>query len=328
MTSRGRRQVLFASCGIFGGLAFPPVLRAQGRTAKIGMLGSAARGTGHTKYLWEALSGLGWVEGRNLRLDERYADGDLTRHDALAAELVALRPDLIVAPTQPAAIAAMKATRSIPIVFIVVPEPVESGLAESLARPGKNATGLSTLNKDLVAKRVQLMHEAFPAIRRIVLLYQPEFDMNQRQAALAEATAKRLGLDVARIGIGLPQTFDAAFAEVARHRSDAVLVIENPTVFTHRAEIVRRLAQAKILAMYGFQEFALAGGLISYSINFPEQHRRAAAYVDRILRGAHPSDLPIQQPLKFELTVNLRAARILEVTIPPSILLRADKVIE
>lgn len=330
MTLCGRRQALFASFSLLAGVAFPCVLRAQAKSARIGVLGSSSRTSARPNIsnLWTALAEMGWVDGRNLRLDERYADGDLARHDALAAELVALRPDIIVAPTQPAAVAAMKATRTIPIVFVIVPEPVESGLAETLARPGKNATGLATLNMDLVAKRVQLMSEAFPGARRVAILYQPDFDMNRHQAALAEAAAKTVGFEILRIGIGLPQTFDSAFGELARQRPDAVLVIENPAVFTHRAEVVRRMAQTRIPTIYGLQEFTLAGGLISYSVHFPDQYRRAADYVNRILGGARPGELPIQQPLRFELTVNLAAARNLGIALPQSILLRADRIIE
>ena len=328
MTLQRRRLVLCGSLGLLAGFACPVLLNAQGRIARIGDLNTAARGSDTRKFLWDALAARGWVEGRNLRIDERYADGDRSRLEPLAAELVALGPDVIVASTQPAAVAAMKATRTIPIVFVIVPEPVESGLVESLARPGKNATGLATMNKELVGKRLELLRELLPKMQRVALLLEVDFDMNRRQAAFAESAAKLLGLDVLRVGIGLPHTFDASFGDLARQHPDAVLVIENPPTFTHRAEIARRMAEVKIPAMYGFQEFSRAGGLISYSVDFRDQFRRAADYVDRILRGARPGDLPIQQPLKFALTVNLAAAKALGISVPQSLLLRADEVIE
>jgi putative tryptophan/tyrosine transport system substrate-binding protein len=312
-------------------LLAPQTSMAQQKMARVGVLNSAGRpavGRGIYGVLFDALAKAGWSEGRNLAIDWRFADGSLARHDVLAAELVALNPDVIVAGTQPAALAVFKATRTIPIVFTIVQEPVESGLAHSLARPGGNATGLASMNKELIVKRLDLMHDVFPKAKRIALLYQPDFDMNVRQAALAETAAQVLGLNVVRVGIGDPRTYDAAFAALARERPDVVLVIENPSVYARRDEIVRRMRQAQLPAMYGLQEFSLVGGLLSYSINFADQYRRAADYVDRILRGAKPGELPIQQPLNFEFTVNLGTARALGMKIPQSVLLRADRVIE
>jgi len=334
MTPAGmqRRQILIAAAALSAGVPAWSVASAQGRMVRIGVLVSASRpNAGRGAYyeaLLEELARAGWVEGRNLAIEWRYAGGDLGRHSALAAELVALKPDLIICGTQPAAIAAMKATATIPIVFIQAPEPVESGLAVSLARPGRNVTGLASMNKELLGKRLELMRDAFPKSRRIAVLYQPDFDMNVRQLALTEQAAKVFGMDVVRVQIGLPPSFDAAFAQLARERPDGVLVIENPSVYTHRQDIVRRMFDARLAAMYGLQDFSLVGGLISYSISFADQYRRAADYVNRILRGAKPGDLPIQQPLRFELTVNLKTAKALGLTIPQSILLRADRVLE
>lgn len=326
---RLQRRVFLTAAGAL--LAASPVAWSQGLKKRLGILATAGRPEtgpgGSYRHLLDALGKAGWVEGRNLQIDYRYAEGELARLLPLATELVARKTDVILASTQPAATAAMKATQTIPIVFVIVPEPVESGLAQSLARPGGNATGFATMNAELVAKRVSLMREAFPATKRMALLYQADFDMNVRQAALAEQAARALGIQVLRVGIGQPKTYDAAFASLVESRPDAVLVIENPSVFTNRADIVRRMAEARLAAMYGFQEFSLVGGLISYSVNFPDQFRRAADYVDRILRGAKPGDLPIQQPLRFELTVNLKTAKSLGLTIPQTILLRADRVI-
>jgi putative ABC transport system substrate-binding protein len=261
-------------------------------------------------------------------VDWRHAEGDVERIAPLATELAALKPDLIFASTQPSAIAVMNATQSIPIVFALVQEPLSTGLAVSLARPGKNATGLASMNVDILSKRIELLLEVVPPARRIALLYQPDFDLNVRQAALAEQVLHSLKLAVVRVAIGRPESFGKAFETLARERPDAVLVIENPSVFTNRVDVVKRMAAAGLPAMYGFQPFALDGGLMSYSIDFNDQFRRAAGYVDRILRGAKPGELPIEQPRRLELTVNLRAAGELGITIPQSIRLRADRTIE
>jgi len=327
-----RRQFLVAMATLSAAPFAWSVASAQGNAVRIGVLNSSSKPTaGRGAYyesMLEELAKAGWQEGRNLVVEWRYADGDLGRHSALAAELVARKPDLIIAGTQPAAVAAMKATSTIPIVFIHAPDPVESGLADSLARPGRNVTGFASMNNELVVKRLELMREAFPKCNRIAVLYQPDFDLNVRQLERAEQAAKLLGMDVVRVQIGLPQSFDAAFVQLVRERPDGVLVIENPSVYTNRQDIVRRMLDTRLPAMYGLQDFSLAGGLASYSISFADQYRRAAGYVTQILRGAKPSDLPIQQPLRFELVINLTTAKALGLTIPQSVLLRADRVIE
>ena len=277
---------------------------------------------------FEALAAAGWVEGRNLLIDWRFAKGNLARHEPLAMELVALKPDLIFAPTQPGAKATMKATKTIPIVFALVQEPVLTGLADSLARPGKNATGMLSINKAILGKRIELLREVVPTAKRVAMLYQPDFDLNVRQVELGEQVLGSLNLTALRVGIGNPKTYDASFEALAQARPDAVLVIENPSVFANRAEIVKRMAAARLPAMYGFQPFTLDGGLMSYSIDFADQYRRATSYAVRILRGAVPGELPIQQPVGFQLTVNLKTAKALGIEFPRSVLLRADQVID
>ena len=277
---------------------------------------------------FEALAAAGWVEGRNLLIDWRFAKGNLARHEPLAMELVALKPDLIFAPTQPGAEASMKATKTIPIVFALVQEPVLTGLADSLARPGKNATGMLSINKAILGKRIELLREVVPTAKRVAMLYQPDFDLNVRQVELGEQVLGSLNLTALRVGIGNPKTYDASFEALAQARPDAVLVIENPSVFANRAEIVKRMAAARLPAMYGFQPFTLDGGLMSYSIDFADQYRRATSYAVRILRGAVPGELPIQQPVGFQLTVNLKTAKALGIEFPRSVLLRADQVID
>jgi putative ABC transport system substrate-binding protein len=324
-----RRHFAF---GLTGAAALAPAFGiAQQKTARIGILSSAAASGESSLYndhFFATLAKAGWVVGRNLVVDWRWAEGHLERHAPLAAELVALQPDLIVATTQPSATAVMNATKTIPIVFALVHDPVAAGLAESLARPGKNATGLSSMNIDILTKRIDLLLQVVPAAKRIAILYQPELDVNAQQAALAEQTLQSRRLTVLRVAIGGPETYDASFETLARERPDAVLVIENPSVFTNRADVVRRMAALRLPAMYGFQPFTLSGGLMSYSIDFADQFRRAAGYAHRILRGAKPAELPIEQPLKLELTVNLKAAGSIGVTFPRAVLLSADRVIE
>ena len=324
-----RRRLAF---GLAGVAALAPALGiAQQKTARIGVLSSAsASGDGHwfRDYFFATLAKAGWVEGRNLVVDYRYAEGHLDRHAVLAAELVVLKPDRILAGTQPSAKAVMDATKTVPIVFALVHDPVAAGLAENLAHPGKNATGLSSMNVDILAKRIDLLLQVMPSARRVAILYQPELEINARQAALAEQTLQSRKMTVLRVAIGEPETYDASFEALARERPDAVLVVENPSVFTHRADVVRRMTALRLPAMYGFQPFTLSGGLMSYSIDFGDQFRRAAGYADRILRGAKPGDLPIEQPLRLELTVNLKAANAIGVSFPQAVLLNADRVIE
>lgn len=325
-----RRDVMFAATGGLAVASFAGM--AAAKTARIGILSSSASSARQTDgpyaVFLETLAKAGWIEGRNLVIDWRYADGDLARHVPLAAELAAMKPDLILASTQPSALATMSVTKTIPIVFMLVHEPVSAGLADSLARPGRNATGLTSMNVEILSKRLELLLEVVPSARRLALLHHPDFDLNLRQVVLAEPVLQPRGVKALRVAIGHPDTFDTAFDVLARELPDAVLVIENPSVFGHRAEIARRMAAIRLPAMYGFQPFTLDGGLMSYSIDFADQFRRAAVYVDRILRGAKPGELPIEPPLRLELTVNLKAAKALGIAIPHSVILRADRLIE
>lgn len=323
-----RRVALGLACAA---ALVPAVGIAQQKTARIGILSSAsASGDGHwfRDDLFPTLAKAGWVVGRNLVVDYRYAEGRLERHAPLAAELVALKPDLIFAGTQPSAEAVMEATKTIPIVFALVHDPVAAGLAESLARPGKNATGLSSMNVEILTKRIDLLLQIVPSAKRVAILYQPELDTSARQAALGGQTLQSRKLTALRVAIGGPETFDESFETLARVQSDVVLVVENPSLFTHRADVVRRMTALRLPAMYGFQPFTLSGGLMSYSIDFGDQFRRAAGYVDRILRGAKPAELPIEQPLRLELAVNLKAASAIGVTFPQAVLLSANRVVE
>lgn len=333
--ARPRRQLVVAAFALPVGFlccgsAFAQG-NADGRAARIGVLVTSSRPT-TPSIVWGSFFGelakSGWTEGRNLTIDWRYADGALERLDVLAEELVALKPDVIVAGTQPAALAAKKATATIPIVFAHAPDPVEAGLVDSLKRPGRNVTGLASLNSELVVKRLEFLQSALPTCRRVAVLYQPDFGVAVRQLARVEQVASTFGLEVVRVHVGAPQSFDAAFAQLVRERPDAVLVIESPSLYTNRRDVVRRMSDARLPAMYGLQDFALDGGLAAYSISFEDQYRRTAGYVARILRGEKPSDLPVQLPLKFELTVNLKTAASLGIKLPQAVLARVDRPIE
>ena len=303
---------------------------AQQDSARIGFLAGSSRAASEAnrRAFFDALKQKGWVEGANLAVDIRFADGKLERLGPLARELVAGNPRLIVAPTQPGAVAVRKLTRSTPIVFVAVPDPVAAGLAASLARPGGNATGLATINSKLGPKRLSLLKEAFPATRRVAMLYQPELDFNRAQAGEVREAAQNLGLEIVPISIGGPTTFDAAMDKLDAARPDAIYVMETPQLHTHRRSLISRITKRRLPAVYALQVFALEGGLMAYAMSVPDQFRRAANYVDRILRGAKPGELPIEQPVTFELVINAKAAKAQGLTITPSVLLLADRVIE
>ncbi len=326
-----RRFLVAAGASLAAGLA-----RSQGkgnapdRVARIGFLldGSSAATKHFRAALSEGLRARGWIEGRNLVTEARFADGETARIEPLARELVALAPDVIVAPTTAGAVTARSLTKSIPIVFVLGVDPVGVGLAQNLARPGGNVTGLSIIAADVALKRMEILREALPSIERVAVLHDPGHTPSRIVLPDLDRGAKAMGLTLERIELGLPATFDAAFSALERMRPDAALVLATPAVFIHRREIIGRLAKARVPASYNGRDFAMSGGLMSYAVDFRDNFRRAADYVDRILRGADPGELPIQQPTKFELLVNLKTARALGVEIPRSVLLRADQLIE
>jgi len=275
----------------------------------------------------QALRELGYVEGRDVVFEYRWAEGKPERVPALAAELVRLKVDLIVASGLSAAEAARAASATIPIVFANVGDPVGSGLVRSLARPGGNTTGLSTeLTTDIRAKQLQLLKEAVPGLARVALL---------RWAALADAPVWReyeeagrtLGVKVGFVDVKTVDDLDRAFGTIGRERT-ALLVPGNPVFFTERRRIVALTLQHRLPGMFSTREFTQAGGLMSYSARLTDQFRRAAMYTDKILRGAKPADLPVEQPTEFELAINLRTAKALKLTLPQTLLVRADEVIQ
>ncbi len=275
----------------------------------------------------EGLRESGFVEDENVVIEYRWAEGKLDRLPAYAAELVALKPDVIFAPPTPSAVAARNATRTIPIVFALAADPVGNGLVESLARPGGNATGMSTINVELGAKRLDLLKEAFPKIARVAVIHNPADTSNQLQLKVSQDAAKALGITLVSAEIQRREDFEPAFSALAGQRVDALFVMENPTNFTYRQDLVRLAAQTGRPVMYALREFVDAGGLMAYTVDYPNQYRRAAGYVAKILKGAKPADLPVEQPTRVYLVVNLKAAKAEGHVIPQSLLLRADEVI-
>ena len=302
------------------------------KVARIGWLGDNPAGNPHLRQAFlQGLHDLGYVEGRNLVIEYRNAEGKFERSPALAAELVALKVDVIVAPGTPAALAAKQATRTLPIVLIAVGDPVTSGLVTSLARPGGNVTGSSTLDPDLVGKCLEQLQQAVPGVSRVAVLWEPGGlgkRTEQDMLKAAEVAARVLGVRLQFVEARGPADFDRAFSDMTRARAGALTVLASTRLFNERRRLVDLAAQNRLPAVYIAREFVDAGGLMAYAANRADMFRRAAIYVDKILKGAKPGDLPVEQPTKFELIINLKAAKALGLTIPPSVLLRADDVIE
>ena len=276
----------------------------------------------------DGMRNLGYVEGVNTVFERRFAEGKIERLPALAASLVARKPQVIFAPVTPAALAARQATSEIPIVFAIAADPVGSGLAATLPRPGYNATGLTSLNVELVAKRMQLLKEISPRISRVAIVLNPDNSPDRLQLAEFERAAAALGMSVIRIEVRKAEDYDRAFLGPGAEPFDALLIIPSPLNIRFRNRILDHAAKMRAPTMEAQESGAEEGALVSYSISWPDNFRRAAGYVDKILKGAKPSELPIEQPTKFELVVNLKTAKMLGIGIPRSVLLRADRIIE
>ncbi len=318
-------------------LAFAAPLAAEvqdaAKIARIGWLGgSPARGTHLREAFLQGLRDLGYIEGRNLVIEYRYAEATVERLPALAAELVALKVDVIFASAgQPGALAARQATRAIPIVFPAIGDPVATGLVTSYARPGGNVTGLSNVSPELVGKCMELLKQAVPKASRVAVLWAPA-DMTEQQAKAmlkaAEVAARALAVRLQVVEARRPDDLDRAFSEMTRARADALTVLSSAMFINERRRLVDLAAKTRLPAVYAYREFVDAGGLMAYGADLADMFRRAATYVDKILKGAKPGDLPVEQPTKFELVINLKAAKALGLTIPPSVRGRADEVIQ
>jgi putative tryptophan/tyrosine transport system substrate-binding protein len=277
----------------------------------------------------QGLRELGWVEGQNIVIDYRYAEGRVDRLPDLAAELVRLKLDLIVSAGTQGVTAAKNATETIPIVMIGVRDPVGTGLIASLQRPGGNVTGVSgSAGLEIVAKQLELLKETVPKIRRVAILSNPANAYHQLAIREVNVAARSLGVQLQLLEARGPNEFDGAFAAMAKERVGALLVLSDAMLNSHRTRLADLAARSRLPAAYGVRESVEAGGLMSYGPSFLDFYRRSAAYVDKILKGAKPADLPVEQPTKFELVINLKTAKALGLTVPDTLLARADEVIE
>jgi putative ABC transport system substrate-binding protein len=320
-----RRRFLLTS--LAGALAGPLAAGAQaGKIYRIGVLANVSGGA------WGAfiqgLRDLGYVEGQNITIEFRSSEGRYERLPDLAAELVRLKVDVIVAPANENVVVARQATRTIPIIMAGSFDPVESGLVASLARPGGNVTGLSFRAPEIEGNRLELLEEITPRVSRVAVLSNPTNRAIHSSLAEVEVAARSLGVQVQILEARGPDEFQGAFAAMTRERADALLVFPDGMFLLHRTRIADLAAKSRLPAMYGVREFVDAGGLVSYAPSLRDNLRRAATYVDKILKGAKPGDLPVEQPTKFDLIINLKTARALGLAITPSLLARADQVIE
>jgi putative ABC transport system substrate-binding protein len=270
---------------------------------------------------------LGWSEGRTLAIEYRWAEGRSDRLAEIAAEFVRLKVDVIVTYATAPTLAAKQATSTIPIVFATAGDPVGTGLVASLPRPGGNITGLSNQQADLASKRLELFREIEPTFRMLTIIGNVNAPASLLEMKEVETAAGALGLEVHTIEIRKPEEISAVFA-MLRDRAGPLYVVGDPLIFSNRVRISTLAVGARVPTMYNFREYVQAGGLMSYGPNFPDLFRRAADYVDKILRGSKPADIPVEQPTKFDLVINLTTARALGLTIPPTLLARADEVIE
>jgi putative ABC transport system substrate-binding protein len=329
-----RRKVIIALGA--GALATPFASFAQKKPARVYRIGILALGNSTDSsivpHLQEAftqgLRELGYVEGQNVIIERRSAEDKIERLPDLAAELVRIKVDVIVATTDPTIAAVKRATQTIPIVMITASDPVGTGFVASLARPGGNVTGLSTMAPELGGKRLELLREVVPGLARVAVIWNPEIRGDMFTYNNTTAAARTLGLQLQSVELSRAEDLERALSAVTNQRAQGLVVLPSPVTNPSRIQIATFAQRNRLPTIYGPSWFVEAGGLMSYGTNTAERWRRAATYVDKILKGAKPADLPVEQPTKFELVVNLKTAKALGVTIPQSVLVRADLVIE
>ncbi len=323
-----RRRFIATLAG--GVLAAPaaPFAQAPARVTRLGFLGSSAPPPELLAAVRAHLREHGYVEGSNLALEVRWADGSFDALPALAAELAGSRVDLIIAWATPAAVAAKRATSSIPIVFFAVSDPVGSGLIATLARPGGNVTGVTNIARDLTARQVQILAQMAPGMRRVAIMGNPTNPATDAQRAEGEAAARALGVTPHFVPVREPERIASALADAAGLGADGLVVIPDPAFLTRRKEIADIALARRLPSIYARREAVTAGGLAAYGASLSHQIGRAMAYADRILKGARPADMPVERPTELELVLNLRTAKALGLTLPQSLLLQADEVIQ
>ena len=314
-----------------GAAAWPLAAHTQqaGKLPTIGFLGAA---TASVAGQWFAafvkrLHELGWMEGRNVAIEVRWAEGRSERYAEIAAEFVRLNVDVIVTIGTPASLAAKQATSVVPIVFVAASDPVGTGLVASLARPGGNVTGLSNQQADLAGKRVELLREVVPALRQLAIMANVDNSASVLEMREVQTAARTIGLEVAILEVRQAEDIANGF-ELLKSRADALYVVSDPLLGSNRVRINTLALGMRLPTLHAFREYVEAGGLMSYGPNFPHLFRRAGDHVDKILRGAKPADIPVEQPTKFDLIINLTTAKALGLTVPATLLARADEVIE
>jgi putative ABC transport system substrate-binding protein len=323
-----RREFIMFIGGVAAAWPLPLSAQQAGKMPTIGYLGATTPSAWApwTAAFVQRLRELGWIEGRNIRIEYRWAEGRTERYNEIAAEFVRLKVDVIVTGG-PAVGAAKQATSVIPIVFAVAEDPVGSGQVASLARPGGNVTGLSLLRTDTAGKRLEILREVLPGLRRLAILANVGFPQSVLEMDEVQATARTLGFEVAKLEIRRAEDIVPAF-EALKGGVEALYVCSDALVNTNLARINTLTRVARLPTMHSVREYVEAGGLMSYGPNYSVLFRRAADFVDKILRGAKPGDLPVEQPTKFDLVINLTTAKALGLTVPPALLARADEVIE
>jgi putative ABC transport system substrate-binding protein len=312
--------------------AWPLAASAQQphKVARIGFLGNstAALEANLVGPFRDGLRELGYEEGRDIVIEYRWADGRYERFPVLIAELVALKVDAIVTAGTPASVAVKNVTTTIPLVMVAVGDPVATGLVASLARPGGNITGLTSMSVEMEGKRLELLREMIPKISHIAVLWNAASPIQIIEEAEVRAAAQVLEMKILSLGVRTREQIDEALAAIMRERPEALLVLADRLFLHHRMRIMDFAAEQRLPGVHAYRELVEAGGLMSYGPSYADMHRRAATYVDKILKGAKPADLPVERPTKFELVINLKAAKALGLSIPPSIILRADEVFE
>jgi putative ABC transport system substrate-binding protein len=324
-----KRLVCFALTVLLFVISFPVEAQQPGKIARIGILHPERRGDAGVEVFIEAfrrgLRQLGYVEGKNIVLEHLFAEGKLDRLPDLTADLVRLKVDVIFALNTPAARAAKNGTKTIPIVFTWVADPLV--LVASLARPGGNVTGLTTVTADLSGKRLEVLKEALPGVSRVGVLLHSDNPIPARLFRDMEVASPQFGIRLYALGVRDPDDLQKAFDAAAKERIGALFVIEEAVIASYRKRVLELAAKQRLPTASLYKEFAEAGGLITYGADLPDLFRRAATYIDKILKGTKPADLPVEQPIKFEFVINLKTAKQIGLTIPPNVLARADKVI-
>src|SRR5438034_5913012 len=317
-------------CTLLLPLSFPAQAQQPARVWKIGVLASTSRSLNASREdsLWQGLRQLGYVDGKNMMMEYRYADGQLDRLPQLAAELIELKVDLIVVSGTRAAVAAKQATSTIPIVLAGVGDPVQAGLVSSLSHPGSNVTGVSRLSPDFIGRRVELIKEVVPKTSHLAALSNPDNPAQSANLREIDIEARALAIQLETVTARNPSEFESAFAAATKEHADALLLMPDALFHTYPSKIVDLAAKNRLPAMYDRSDFVEAGGLMSFAIDIADLSRRAANYVDKILKGSNPANLPVDEPVRYDLVIHLKAAHDLGLTIPPNVLARADRIIK